>query len=122
MEVYYVNVHNKENVFPIIRRLCENKDYKDYMSGIKEEKKSKVLQDTISNLSIYGKDNHPLILARDMGVLMGIKHINSNIKHYNSTEKVVGYIMENNKLKKVNFLTKYGVCRAFMSRKDSRGI
>jgi hypothetical protein len=75
-----------------------------------EKKKSSLIKHTINNIRMFNTSDKPLVLASDIGTLLGTsQHINQIVKRYDSEEKVIGYIKENNKLKKVMFLTKYGI-------------
>jgi hypothetical protein len=55
----------------------------------------------------------PLLLARDVGILMGISNIRLQLKYYSSSEKVIGlYQLNNGKTSQVEYLTWKGFIRA----------
>ncbi len=78
---------------------------------IGEKKKATMIKTTIKDIRMFNTAEKPLFLAKDIGILLGTtQHINQIVRKYDSEEQVIGYIREpNNKLKKVRFLTKYGI-------------
>jgi prophage antirepressor-like protein len=79
-----------------------------------ETKKIDTLMRTMNSIRMFGTTKNPLLLATDVGILMGISHIHMLIKKFDPDEKVIGYMkISNNKKKKIIFLTKSGIYRCF---------
>jgi prophage antirepressor-like protein len=85
----------------------------------KDRKKAVVIKDTIKNIRVFNTKVKPLFLAKDIGILLGISHINILVKKFEKEEKVIGYITQpNNKIKKVIFLTRHGLYRCFFTSRS----
>jgi prophage antirepressor-like protein len=85
----------------------------------KDRKKAMVIKDTIKNIRVFNTKVKPLFLAKDIGILLGISHINILVKKFEKEEKVIGYITQpNNKIKKVIFLTRHGLYRCFFTSRS----
>jgi prophage antirepressor-like protein len=85
----------------------------------KDRKKAIVIKDTIKNIKIFNTKFNPLFLAKDIGILLGISHINIIVKKFEKEEKIIGYITQpNNKIKKVIFLTRHGLYRCFFTSRS----
>jgi prophage antirepressor-like protein len=85
----------------------------------KDKKKASTIKDTIKNIKIFNTKVNPLFLAKDIGILLGISHINMIVKKFEKEEKVIGYITQpNNKIKKVIFLSRHGLYRCFFTSRS----
>lgn len=96
------NLYNNDEFQKNISRLEAGQD--------KEKKKATAIKTTVSKLRVYGSPDKPLLLARDVGILMGISNIRQQARYYTPQEKVIGMCGE--KHVKVEFLTWKGVIRA----------
>lgn len=86
----------------------------------KDKKKALIIKKTLSKIRVYGSIEQPLLLARDVGILMGISNIRLQLKFYNSSEKVMGmYQFANGKLSPVEYLTWKGFIRAASNSRSS---
>jgi prophage antirepressor-like protein len=85
----------------------------------KDRKKAIVIKDTIKNIRVFNTKVKPLFLAKDIGILLGISHINILVKKFEKEEKIIGYVTQpNNKIKKVIFLTRHGLYRCFFTSRS----
>ena len=55
-----------------------------------EQKKASMIKNTISNIKVFNTNVKPLFLAKDIGILMGISHINMLVKKFDK-ESISGY-------------------------------
>ena len=83
-----------------------------------EQRQGFALKSTISNIRVFNTSIHPLFLAKDIGILLGISHIKYFTRQFEPEEKVTGYTTINNKTKKVIFLTRLGIYRCFYSSRS----
>lgn len=113
----YEPVAEVQNIIGIlVENIYHDDTYQAYLSNLESssetaQKKANIIKKTFTDIRVFNNNTEPLFLARDMGILMGITGINSTIKNYNESEKIVGYVMHNNKPRKKYFLTRYGVYR-----------
>jgi hypothetical protein len=118
MEIY-LPIQQTDTVFTrILDNLYNNNDFKQNITRLElgndnEKKKAFIIKKTVSNIKIYGDTTRPLLLARDVGILMGISNIKFQLKYYNSSEKIIGlYQLNNGKTSEVEYLTWKGFIRA----------
>ena len=117
--ICYEPIKQTETVFTqILEKLYKDVEFKKNITQLesgneKEVKKATVIKKTICKLKVFGTAEQPLLLARDVGVLMGISNIKLHVKYYNKHEKVTGmYTQANGKITQTEFLTWKGVVRA----------
>lgn len=115
----YEPIQSTETVFTmILDNLYGDVDFQQNIARLedgndKEKKKALVIKNTVEKVKVYGDPEKPLLLARDVGILMGISNIRQLVKYYNSSEKVIGlYKSTTGKETKMEFLTWKGVLRA----------
>lgn len=111
-----INNINKDEIFQKnVNRLSNS-------NNVNDVKKADIIKKTIQNIKVYNTKNNPLFLAKDIGILLGISAINIVVKKFEKEEKIIGYINDNykkcKKIKKVVFLTKYGLYRCFYTSKS----
>jgi prophage antirepressor-like protein len=88
-------------------------------SNPESEKKASIIKNTINNIRVFNTSINPLFLANDIGILLGISHINYFIRQFEPEEKSIGYItLPNSKIKKVLFLTRLGIYRCFYASRS----
>ncbi len=123
-EIYrpvYEPVYEAENIMStLMDNIYNDENYQAYLSSLEdsdktERKKAQIIKKTFMEIKVFNTNIEPLFIARDLGILMGIANINSTIKNYNDTEKIEGYIINNGKIKKKNFLTRNGVYRILLN-------
>jgi len=83
-----------------------------------DQKNAFSIKSTISNIRVFNTNVHPLFLAKDIGILMGISNIKYFTRQFEPEEKVIGYTTINNKIKKVIFLTRLGIYRCFYASRS----
>ena len=83
-----------------------------------DQKNAFSIKSTISNIRVFNTNVHPLFLAKDIGILMGISNIKYFTRQFEPEEKVIGYTTINNKMKKVIFLTRLGIYRCFYASRS----
>lgn len=115
----YEPIQQTDTVFStILDNLYNDFEFKKNIARLesgqeKDIKKAIIIKNTVNKLKIYGSSDKPLLLARDVGILMGISNIRQQVKYYNLNEKLVGLCKAGNgKLMKVEYLTWKGVIRA----------
>lgn len=115
----YLPIQQADTVFTrLLDNLYKNNDFQKNINRLElgsdnEKKKAQVIKRTVSKIRIYGDITQPLLLARDVGILMGISNIRLQLKYYNSSEKVIGlYQLNNGKTSQVEYLTWKGFIRA----------
>jgi hypothetical protein len=102
-----VNFFNNPNTYTnYVKELSESDD-------VTNQKMAYEINTTMIEIKVFNTKSNPLFLASDIGILLGLSKINTLIRKFDSTEKIDGYIIKNNKVKKVNFLTNAGVTRCF---------
>lgn len=122
----YNIIPNTENIISsLIDNINNNDLFQKHINKLesstkdKEQKKAKMIKNTISNIRIFNNKINPLFLAKDIGILLGISHIKILVKKFEKEEKVIGYITgTNNKTKQVIFLSKLGVYRCFFASRS----
>jgi hypothetical protein len=115
----YSPIHKTDTVFTtILANLYKDDAFQKNVSRLesgteREKKKAAVIQKTVQHIRVYGDKSQPLLLARDVGILMGISNIKLQVKYYTSAEKIIGLYRQNNgKTNPVEFLTWKGFIRA----------
>jgi transcription termination factor NusB len=115
----YSPIHKADTVFTtILTNLYKDTAFQKNITRLesgteREKKKASVIQKTVQHIRVYGDKSQPLLLARDVGVLMGISNIKLQVKYYTSAEKIIGLYRQNNgKTNQVEFLTWKGFIRA----------
>jgi prophage antirepressor-like protein len=103
----------------LVENIYNNPTYQTHINKLEnsesEKKKAIIIKKTFSDLHVFNSNSNPLFLAKDIGILMGVKNINSTIKSYTDQEKIAGYVLVNGKEKKKMLLTRNGVCRLMMN-------
>lgn len=105
----------------LVDNIYNDETYQKYLSNLEksseiERKKSEIIKKTFTDIRVFNTNAEPLFLAKDIGILMGISHIKEMIKKYDDNEKVLGYLKSSDgKIKRVFFLTKYGVYRTLLT-------
>lgn len=123
LQTYEPVMEAKNIIATLVENMYNDIAYQSHLSDMEEiseveRKKASIIKRTITDIKIFNTNTNPLFLARDIGILMGITHINSLIKNYNKSEKVMGYVVQNGKLKQRCFLTRHGVYRALMNARS----
>lgn len=115
----YLPIKKTDTVFTKIldKLYCDNEFTKNInrleSGNEKDIKKAFIIKKTLNKIRVYGSIEQPLLLARDVGILMGISNIRLQLKYYNTSEKVIGlYQMNNGKVSPVEYLTWKGFIRA----------
>lgn len=115
----YLPIQKTDTVFStILHNLYKDEEFLQNITRLengtdREKKNALIIKKTVSKLRVYGDAKQPLLLARDVGILMGISNIKLQLKYYNSAEKVIGlYQLNNGKTSQVEFLTWKGFIRA----------
>lgn len=115
----YLPIQKTDTVFSqILEKLYKDNEFQKNIlrleNGIeKDKKKATIIKRTVSKVRVYGNMKNPLLLARDVGILMGISNIRLQLKYYSSSEKVIGlYQLNNGKTSEVEYLTWKGFIRA----------
>ena len=114
----YLPIQKTDTVFTtILSNLYKDDEFQQNINRLeggteREKKKALIIKKTVSKIRVYGDAEQPLLLARDVGILMGISNIKLQLKFYNSAEKVIGlYQLNNGKTSQVEFLTWKGFIR-----------
>ena len=116
----YEPIKDTENFINIfVENLYSDDGCKKYLTELEngnplEQKKATIIKKTINDIQVYNTNISPLFLAKDLGIILGITNIKSTIRTYNDQEKVIGYILQNGKMKEKYFLTKHGVYRIIL--------
>jgi len=114
----------KNIITKLIEALNSDDTFQKYVKNLydstenKQHKKAVLINETIHNIKVFNSKIKPLFLAKDIGILMGISQINYTIRNFEPEEKMHGYINQNNKIKKVVFLTRHGIYRCFFISKS----
>ena len=115
----YLPIKQTDTVFTkVLGKLYKDNEFQKNISRLenstdKDKKKALIIKKTVGKIRVYGSSEQPLLLARDVGILMGISNIRLQLKYYSSTEKVIGlYQLNNGKTSQVEFLTWKGFIRA----------
>lgn len=114
----------KNIITKLIETLNSDDTFQKYVKNLydstenKQHKKAVLINETIHNIKVFNSKIKPLFLAKDIGILMGISQINYTIRNFEPEEKIYGYINQNNKIKKVVFLTRHGIYRCFFISKS----
>jgi prophage antirepressor-like protein len=121
--VYEIIPNTKNIISSLIDNINNNNTFRKKISklesaGSKEKNQATMLRHTLSNIRVFGSKINPLFLAKDIGILLGISHIKILIKKFEKEEKIFGYITNNNKTKRVIFLTKLGIYRCFFASRS----
>lgn len=117
-KVYEPILHTNTVLTTILNKLYSDEEFLKNISRLeagtdKSKKKAVAIKKTINGIRVYGSVEQPLLLARDVGILMGISNIRLQVKYFNSSEKIIGlYKYGNGKTTKLEFLTWKGVVRA----------
>jgi prophage antirepressor-like protein len=123
-KIYTVIPESKNIIVTLINSINNDDTFRKHVNKLSEstkqqdQKKAQLINNTIQKIKVFNTKVNPLFLAKDIGVLMGISHINYLIKKFDPDDKITGYITQNDKIKKVTFLTKYGMYRCFWSSKS----
>lgn len=114
----------KNFVLTFVDNIYKDETYQKFLKKLensddREKRKAQIIKKTFTDIKVFNSQTQPLVLARDVGILMGISHINTIIKKFDENEKVIGYIkLPNGKIKKMNFLTRNGIYRAFLTSRS----
>jgi hypothetical protein len=100
----------------VLDSLYQNNEYQKIMTDLengqeKEMKKATDIKKILGKLRAYGSKENPLLLARDVGVLIDISEskLRLMLKDFDSSEKVPGlYQIDSGKTRKVEYLTENG--------------
>ncbi len=115
--IVYETVLEAQNIIgTLVDTIYNDGVYQKYLSDLETEsdvskKKADIIKKTFHDIKVFNTNTEPLFLARDIGILMGITNINSAIKNYNKSEKIIGYIIQKGIPKEKQLLTRYGVYR-----------
>ncbi len=112
----------KNAVMTIIENIYDDEVYRASLleleqTGEKGLKKVNMIKDAITELCIFGSSTQPLIMARDIGILMNLSNVQAMVKNFKEgNERVTGYIQDSRgNPKQVVFLTRNGIYRASMA-------
>lgn len=120
----YSVIPDTTNIATLVKNVINDDLFNRYISALKEspvelnKSKADIITNTVSNIRVFNNNLAPLFLAKDIGILLGISHINYLIRKFDNEEMSVGYVMINNKTKKVIFLTRHGIYRCFFISKS----
>jgi prophage antirepressor-like protein len=121
----YSSIPNTKNILSILVDNINGNDlFQKHVTKLSSSnksvdiKKAQVIKNTIQNIKVFNTNMNPLILAKDIGILVGISHIKILVKKFEKEEKVIGYITSNNKKRQVVFLTKLGIYRCFYASRS----
>jgi prophage antirepressor-like protein len=105
------NIYNDEIYQKYLKKLEKSNEF--------EQKKASIIKKTFTEIKVFNTAMEPLFLSRDIGILMGISHINGIVKKYDDNEKITGYIKTSNgKIKQMLFLTRFGIYRTFLTSRS----
>ncbi len=122
----YSPIPDVENfVLSLVNNIYNDGMYQKYLTRMEasenetHRKKADIIKKTFTDIQVFNNQEQPLVLARDVGILMGVSQINAIIKRFDENETTEGYIrLSNGRLKKTYFLTRYGVYRVFLSSRS----
>lgn len=123
-KIYTVIPKSKNIISTLVDSLHVDKTFQRHVNKLsisdkdQERKKAITINNTVKNIKVFNTKVNPLFVAKDIGVLMGISQINYLTRKFEPEEKVIGYITNNKKTKKVTFLTKHGVYRCFFASRS----
>lgn len=123
-KIYTIIPKSKNIILTLLKSLNNDKSFQSRVNKLSmsdkltEQKKSLAITNTLQNIKVFNTKTKPLFLAKDIGILLGISQIRVLIRKFDDDEKVSGYISENNKIKKVVFLTRHGIYRCFFSSRS----
>jgi prophage antirepressor-like protein len=111
----YLPINPTDNVFSELLDNLYNKDeFKQNITQLEtgtdsEKKKADLIKNTVNTIRVYGNANEPLLLAKDVGILMGITDMRFHLRNCDSSQKVIGsYQSDNGKITDEEFLTLRG--------------
>ncbi len=118
LQVYHPIQQTDTMFTTILNNLYNNDEFQKNITRLeggqdKDKKKAVIIKTTVNKLRVYGSSDKPLLLARDVGILMGISNIRQQVRYYTSQEKVIGLCKQTgDRCIKMEFLTWKGVIRA----------
>ena len=124
VKIYEPIPDTKNIITTLVNKLNVDKTFQMHVkklqdsAELKSQKKAHAINTTIENIRVFNTNGEPIFLAKDIGILMGISQINYLIRKFEPEEKMEGYIIKNNKTKKVVFLTRHGIYRCFFASRS----
>jgi hypothetical protein len=122
----YDSVSCSENIITkLVNSFNNNITYTKYVKtlsdsdDIKNQKIALKINRTLTEIKVFNTKSNPLFLASDIGILLGLSNINTMIKKFDESEMIEGFIIKNNKEKRVLFLTNHGLKRCFVTSTKS---
>lgn len=122
--IYKCIPDTKNIIMKLVSSINTDETFRKHVSKLsnsvieKDNNKASIINQTIHNIKVFNTKVKPLFLAKDIGILMGISQINVLIRKFEPEEKIIGYIKNNNKIKKVIFLTRHGIYRCFFASRS----
>jgi prophage antirepressor-like protein len=123
-KIYKCIPDTKNIIMKLVSSINTDETFQKHVSKLsnsiieKDNNKALLINQTIHNIKVFNTKVRPLFLAKDIGILMGISQINVLIRKFEPEEKIIGYIKNNNKIKKVIFLTRHGIYRCFFASRS----
>lgn len=121
LKVYQPVLEVESLISVLVDNIYGDQNYQSYLTDLENsqeetnKRKARVIKKTCADIRVFNSNSDPLFLARDIGILTGVSNINSMIKNYTESEKVVGFILYKGALRQKNFLTRHGVYRTLFN-------
>lgn len=119
VQVYTQIPEAQSIISQLVENLYHEDEYQEYLKELEEtgSKKLVSINKTFADIRVFGSSANPLFMASAVGIILGASNVNSMIKNYTDTEKVVGYVKDKGKITKKIFLTKNGIYRLIFNNK-----